>query len=93
MLRCLPCLDEKGWLLDALAAIIKFAKEQSCKGQLVVFGHADRSSDHSINCVINFRGRSTSSCFPQASGHMARMLPERVRLFRRDGSVDPQDAR
>lgn len=44
-----PCLDEKGWLVGALAASIKFAKEQGDKRQLVVFGHADTSGDHPVN--------------------------------------------
>jgi hypothetical protein len=50
-----PCLDEKGWLLDALAASVKFAKEQGDKQQLVVFGHADTSGDHPINYDISER--------------------------------------
>lgn len=50
-----PCLDENGWLLNALAASIKFAKEQGDKQQMVVFGHADRSGDHPINYDISER--------------------------------------
>lgn len=50
-----PCLDEKGWLLDALAASLAFAKEQGKKKQLVVFGHADTSGDHPVNYDISER--------------------------------------
>lgn len=55
-----PCLDEKGWLLGALAASIKFAKEQAGNQQLVVFGHADRSGDHPINYDISERRAKAS---------------------------------
>lgn len=55
-----PCLDEKGWLLNALAASIKFAKEQGDKQQLVVFGHADRSGENPVNYDISERRAKAS---------------------------------
>jgi hypothetical protein len=53
-----PCLDEHGWLLDALAKSIGWAKESG--EQLVVFGHTDTSGGPRSNFEVSERRAKAS---------------------------------
>lgn len=44
----IPCIDEKGWFLEAVVTALAFAHYEKEK-ELVVFGHTDRSDDNDYN--------------------------------------------
>ena len=73
----IPCLDEEGWLINALATALHYAEKEApreyqdetqykLKEEMVIFGHTDTSGEHSYNYDLSdFRARNVRNLLNQ----------------------------